>query len=420
MLTEIERGCLVITDITGYTKYLTGSELDHAQDVLADLISTVVAALRPVLRLSKLEGDAAFAYALEGKLDGSMLLDVAERCYFSFQRRLRDVRQATTCQCNACVLMPQLNLKVFAHDGQFVRQRIAGREELAGSDVILVHRLLKNTVGETFRLQGYALFTEACLRAMGVDPAGLGMREHLETYDHIGEVKTFVHDLQGRWAEEQERQRVYIAPGKADLELSVDVPGPPAVVWDYLTSPTKRLRWQIGTDRIDQMNPRGRRGPGTTNHCAHGGEVIVEEVLDWRPFEYFTVRFVLMGVPIEETAELTATERGTRVTLRPRVSRTRKAREAWAGMRDMYAGMMRQMFASLAAVVSKEEAADDAGEGLLHRSQGPGGECSIGMTNANTRATWPTGRRCRCLTRFALSTTSMLRRATSPERPPAS
>ena len=359
MLAQPERGCLVIADITGYTAFLTGTELGHAQDVLADLISTTVATFRPLLRLAKLEGDAAFVYAPSSKIDGPMLLDIVERCYFTFHGRVRNIRQATTCQCNACRQIPTLNLKVFAHDGEFVRQRIAGREELAGADVILVHRLLKNSVAETFRLQGYALFTEGCVRATGLDPAGLGMREHVESYEHLGEVRGFVHDLQTRWREEQERRRVYVAPGKADLEMSFDVPGPPAMVWDYLTSPNKRPRYTPGVTSFDQTNPHGRRGPGTTNHCAHGSDVIVEEIVDWRPFEYFTVRFVLMGFPIEETAELTATDRGTQVTLRQKIARTKKAREWWVSMRDQYAAMMQDMFARLAALVAEDAVAEN-------------------------------------------------------------
>jgi hypothetical protein len=42
MLNRSEPACLVIADITGYTSYLAGVELDHAQDILADLIDTVV------------------------------------------------------------------------------------------------------------------------------------------------------------------------------------------------------------------------------------------------------------------------------------------------------------------------------------------------------------------------------------------
>ena len=60
MLNQTEPACLVIADITGYTSYLAGVELDHAQDILADLMNTVVTSLRPTFRLAKLEGDAAF------------------------------------------------------------------------------------------------------------------------------------------------------------------------------------------------------------------------------------------------------------------------------------------------------------------------------------------------------------------------
>ena len=35
------------------------------------------------------------------------------------------------------------------------------------------------------------------------------------------------------------------------------------------------------------------RGIGTKNHCIHGKDAIVEEVLDWRPFDYFTVSTLL-------------------------------------------------------------------------------------------------------------------------------
>jgi uncharacterized protein YndB with AHSA1/START domain len=364
-----ERGCLVITDITGYTGYLTGTELDHAQDVLADLMETVVAALRP-LRLAKLEGDAAFAYAPAGRMDGSMLLDLIEGCYFSFRGRLRDVRQATTCVCRACAQIPSLNLKAFAHDGEFIRHRVAGRQELAGADVILVHRLLKNTVAEQLGLRGYALLTEACVRAMSIDAAGLGMREHVETYEHIGEIHAHVHDLEARWTEEQARRRVYVAADTADAEVSFDLPSPPAIVWDYLTSPTKRVRYS-GADRVDEKSPGGRRGPGTTNHCAHGHDVIVEEILDWRPFHYFTVRFVVFGVPIEETAELTETNGGTRVTLRQKIPRTKKAREGWTGMREQYVGMMHTIFAELATVLAREEAPADAAPASASEGESP-------------------------------------------------
>src|SRR5207244_6557347 len=98
MLSQPEPACLVIADISGYTGFLAGAELDHAQDILADLMSTVVGGLRPTFRLAKLEGDAAFAYAITERIDGAQLQDAIERCYFLFRRRLRDVKPASTCE----------------------------------------------------------------------------------------------------------------------------------------------------------------------------------------------------------------------------------------------------------------------------------------------------------------------------------
>jgi hypothetical protein len=120
--------CFLIADISGYTGYLADVELDHAQDILADLIGAVVSALRPSFRLAKLEGDAAFTSMTAETVDGSMLLDTIERCYFGFRRRRRDVRQATSCDCDACVRIPDLDQKFVVHHGAAIAQRVAGRQ----------------------------------------------------------------------------------------------------------------------------------------------------------------------------------------------------------------------------------------------------------------------------------------------------
>src|SRR5271166_1232824 len=150
MLPKPESACFVIADISGYTSFLNGVELDHAQDIIADVMDTVLRALRPPFRLAKFEGDAAFVYAVADKVDGSLLQDAIESAYFAFRKRLRSIKQANSCECQACSLMQSLDVKFVVHHGEFIKQKMAGREELAGRDVILVHRLLKNEVGKKF------------------------------------------------------------------------------------------------------------------------------------------------------------------------------------------------------------------------------------------------------------------------------
>jgi uncharacterized protein YndB with AHSA1/START domain len=378
MLSQTEPACLVIADITGYTSYLAGVELDHAQDILADLMNTVVGSLRPTFRLAKLEGDAAFTFAITETVDGPGLMDTIERTYFAFRRRLRDIGQASVCDCNACIRMPGLDLKLLAHHGTILRQRMAGREELVGSPVIVAHRLLKNAVTETTGFRAYALYTEACLRAAGIeDPASLGLVEHREEYDHLGEVTGWVGDLDAAWAAEQGRTRVYVEPTAALMSIDYTLPAPPDVAWDFLTSPARRLRWQAGvTEIVEEAAAGGRRGVGTTNHCVHGKDAVVEEILDWRPSEYWTLNWQMPipGSPkVKTTYELAPTDHGTAVSMRMERPRSAKDRAFLEGLLPTLKPGFEAGIAALTPLVVAEmdrRAADDGPEPELPGSEG--------------------------------------------------
>jgi hypothetical protein len=301
MLNQPEAACLVIADISGYTGFLAGAELDHAQDILADLMATVVGALRPTFKLAKLEGDAAFVYTLTEAVDSAQLQDTVERCYFAFRRRLRDIQRASTCECNACVLVPSLDLKVVAHHGRIVRQRFGSWEELVGSDVIVVHRLLKNHVEAATGIPAYALYSGACVAAMGLeDPAAAGLVEHREEFEGVGEVVGWIRDLHAAWSAELDRARIVVEGTAIAKTYAIEVEAPQAIAWDWITSPARRIQWQYGATGIRMVDgTSGRRGIGTVNHCMHGKDKVVEEVLDWQPIDYVTLRSQLPapGIP---------------------------------------------------------------------------------------------------------------------------
>ncbi|MFN8634658.1 MAG: DUF2652 domain-containing protein [Chloroflexota bacterium] len=295
MLPKTESACFVIADISGYTQFLAGVELEHGQDIITDLMDTVVRSLRPPFRLAKFEGDAAFLYAIGDPVDGSAIQDVVEATYFAFRRRLRNIKQATSCECSACSEMQHLDLKFVVHYGEFVTHKMAGRTELAGRDVILIHRLLKNGVNERLGGHAYALYSAACVQAMGVDPVSQGLVEHRESIDIIGDVTCWVRDLHEAWAAENERQRHEVLRDAAAIMIEFDIAAPRQIVWEYWTSPGQRPKWR-GADEVRESSRGGRRGVGTTNHCMHGDHAIVEEILDWRPFEYLTLS-TLVPVP---------------------------------------------------------------------------------------------------------------------------
>jgi uncharacterized protein YndB with AHSA1/START domain len=368
MLSAAQPTTFLIADISGYTGYLADVELDHAQDILADLIGAVVTALRPNFRLAKLEGDAAFTFATAERVDGSMLLDTIERCYFGFRRRRRDVRQATSCECNACSRIPDLDLKFVVHHGVAILQKVAGRQELLGSDVIVVHRLLKNEVVEQTGIAAYALISQACIDASDLDPAALGMREHVETYDRIGDVPCWVHDLERRWQEEEARGRVRVAPEDAIVTVSVPTGVPPQVAWEFLTTPGQRMTWQPWVTEVTVKGAAGgRRGPGSANHCMHGKDAVVEEILDWRPYDYVTDRTILDTpsgpVKVLHTIELEPTPSGSTIHMRFGAPKTKREKGLMEHIGPAYGAALRSGIPALLAQLDDRLAAQDGGRG---------------------------------------------------------
>ena len=319
MLPKPETAFFMIADISGYTSFLDGVELDHAQDIIADVMDTVLRRLRPPFRLAKFEGDAAFVYAVADKLDGSLVQDAVETAYLAFRKRLRNIKMATTCKCAACSRMQNLDLKFVSHCGEFVKHRMAGREELAGRDVILVHRLLKNSVNERLEGRAYALYSDACIRAIGIEPTAQGLIEHRESVDVIGEVRCWARDLEQIWKRENDRQRIEVTRENAAVVLDFEIAAPRPMVWEYFNMPEHRPKWRAA-DEVRETTEGGRRGAGTINHCMHGAHVIIEEVIDWRPFEYLTLTTLLPmpGAPkvIMTYAYSETAEGGTHIEIR--------------------------------------------------------------------------------------------------------
>ena len=189
------RGPLVLADISGYTSFLQSVASAHRDDAFADgavpeayailsrVLDGIVGRLVPPFTLSKLEGDAVFAYS-KGTTSlphGEEMLACIRACYEDFRRRVDDAHALYTCWCDACSRIDLLDLKFVLHAGPFVIHDIAGRRELVGTEVVVAHRLLKSRAPDLVGHNAYALVTDAASEALDV-PADGGL-ELVETYD---------------------------------------------------------------------------------------------------------------------------------------------------------------------------------------------------------------------------------------------
>jgi uncharacterized protein YndB with AHSA1/START domain len=308
-----------IADISGYTRYLTESELEHAQGILTTLLELLVNHTRPPLVVSQLEGDAVFSYGrAENFLLGQTFVEKIEQTYIAFRRAIESMVLNNTCKCRACANISSLDLKFFVHYGTVSIQRVGEREELLGSDVIVIHRLMKNHVVEQTGMRAYCLYTNAAVQQLGLGALLSGLSEHTETYEHLGEVKVWVQDMHPVWQHERETHSVEIAPGQVAVRVTTDIALPPEVVWDYMSRPEFLQTLYAAAQPVTVRGPSGRVGSGHVFQCYHGDHLLPITIVEWRPLKRLLTHG-LMPIPIPNTyarvdCTLELTAAGTRLT----------------------------------------------------------------------------------------------------------
>jgi class 3 adenylate cyclase len=186
---ETKKVALVIVDISGYTQFIRSEKMSavHAEEIIFDLLEAVIDKAAYPLTLNKLEGDAALLYAELKDDEAAVASDVARQAQAFFdvfyeRARLLSSERAD-CDCNACQRILDLRLKAFLHCGEVVFKKIRQFEEMAGEDVIIAHRLTKNSIPSN----EYILMTEAFHQLAG-DLPNMNMETRQENYEELGTV----------------------------------------------------------------------------------------------------------------------------------------------------------------------------------------------------------------------------------------
>lgn len=186
----IRRAVLLIADIGGYTNYMNWNRLHliHAQLTVATLLESVIDAGKG-LKLAKLEGDAAFFWAPNGDAK-ALVCERLSRMRHAFYARRNRLKEDHSCECASCAQLDDLSLKFVAHEGEVAEQKVKRHAELAGMDVILVHRMLKNQVP----VAEYVLMTDVVAQRLDDSFRKLCM-PLTHDFEGIGETSTHYIDL---------------------------------------------------------------------------------------------------------------------------------------------------------------------------------------------------------------------------------
>jgi hypothetical protein len=294
-----QQGTMLIADITGYTMYLSQSELDHAREVLKNLLNLLIEHTKPPLVISRLAGDAVISYGLQGHAQqGQTFVEMMETTYVAFRRAIELMVLNTNCACNACKNIRALDLKFFVHFGAFGIDRLGGHDEMVGAAVNVLHRLTKNHVTEKTGLRAYILYSDEALRHLGLEEARPAMIPHEEQYEHVGAVQLWLQDMHPIWEAKKEKTHIPFPPEQIMLQVATEIHLPPEQVWDYLLRPEHFNVLAGGNKTEIARRNLGRITIGSTYQCYHGDTIFPQTILEWRPFERILVQ-TLAPIPVK-------------------------------------------------------------------------------------------------------------------------
>jgi hypothetical protein len=255
------QGTFILADIGGYTGFLTGVGIEHGKEITSHLLNSLLKCNRGRWKLANIEGDCLFLYC-EGREPPEELLAHVRALYEDFCDRITDIAARSSCPCGACSRTNDLSLKFIVHAGEFDTQRIGNRTELIGPDVVLAHRLLKNSVP----LPEYALLTR---QYGGAAPAqALPSRDGRDSYEDVGNVDYVAHDLAPARADYDKRRERFVTEEEAGLAVVEEISAPADLVWNALSDVKRRVEWQASIKQMDLI--QGEKGRiGEVHRCVH-------------------------------------------------------------------------------------------------------------------------------------------------------
>ncbi|WP_136465177.1 DUF2652 domain-containing protein [Flagellimonas onchidii] len=268
----MSKSLLFIPDISGYTKFIQTTEVEHSQHVISELLEVLLNANTQELELAEIEGDALFFYKENEIPSQENLLAQIEAMFTAFYSHLKMLEKNRICPCNACATAPNLELKIIAHSGHLQHIEVKGTRKPFGQQVIEAHRLLKNSVES----DNYVLISRTLALDIMLSPYYSSkiyrFRQGSDSYDDK-EVEYIYSVIDPK----ELKLRSFSQPKKvsfnrpANIVVKKEYPVSATELLEYVTNYTLRHYWTEGLDHLDYNKNEVTR-LGTEHACVVNGK----------------------------------------------------------------------------------------------------------------------------------------------------
>lgn len=236
---------IFIADISGYTEFLSSTELEHSSHIINELLKVLVESNTTDLTLAEIEGDALLFYRTGEPLSFDQMTHQAVVMFSNFHMRLKIIERDSICQCGACQTASNLSLKFVAHYGAIQEIRISNFVKASGMDMIVAHRLMKNNIAS----REYILATSKYLDAVAdkTTTHELNWEHASEEYPTVGTVPFQYAGLESvRDSVPPAPERDQAAVNLDERSIQLDIASPMSHLYQTLVDFEKRHFWVEG------------------------------------------------------------------------------------------------------------------------------------------------------------------------------
>jgi hypothetical protein len=268
------KGLIFIPDISGFTRFMHETEIEHGRHIIQELLETLVNANQIGLEISEIEGDAILFFKFGQAPELETLYRQVEKMFCDFHKYLIAYDNRRFCQCKACISAVNLTLKVVAHYGEFTTYRVKNFKKLIGKDIIVAHQLLKNDIDQ----HEYWLVTQNLLNGQNPDGFTEWMKWYPGSktteneqipfqYTQIGHLKDSIPPYEPPSLEPKEKVKMLSVSREYDAEIKK--------VFFTAGHLELRHRWQDGVRSIEELD-HFLPGLGSRHKCIRNdGEAIM-------------------------------------------------------------------------------------------------------------------------------------------------
>ncbi|MBD0331097.1 MAG: DUF2652 domain-containing protein [Chitinophagaceae bacterium] len=266
--TTVQPALLFMPDISGFTDFVTNTEITHAQNIIQEVLEVIIESNQLNLEVGEIEGDAVFFYRIGNPPDLQQLLQQVQTMFTRFHQHLKLYDHQRICPCGACKSAVDLKLKFIAHFGEVAGYTVKKHSKLFGKDVIVIHRLLKNSLNK----KEYALFTEPLVK--GAQPAQntpswFEPEDAAEQYD-VGEIKFKIVDLEKLHQELPPVQPPVINLSQQAKTVFTEERSIAAPMWNVFAAIfdlEQRPKWMEGIKAVEMISKDNINRVGTVHKC---------------------------------------------------------------------------------------------------------------------------------------------------------